>query len=138
MAATFILELLAPDRPAREVRAEEIVLPGDGGILSILPGHTPLLTTIRPGLIEVRRGESIELFAVAAGFADVGPERVAVIADAYEPGTEIDIERVARARTRAEERLGIRGGDHDVARAEAALQRALAREQAHQGDGYGW
>lgn len=119
----------------RVVRVEEgvdvLIAPGSEGQLAILPRHAPLMTTLDIGELVFRRGSEESHFAVTGGFMEVRGDRVIVLADAAEAEEEIDITRAAEARARAEARLKQAReqalSDTDLARAQAALQRALLR-----------
>lgn len=104
-----------------------IVAPGIEGQLSILPSHAPLLTTLQPGELLVRKnGEETAMF-VSGGFLEVMQNRVTVLADVAERAEEIDISRAEAAKSRAEQRLEERPAEMDLAAAEAALMRSLMR-----------
>lgn len=111
--------------------AEEVLLPGATGEMGVLPDHTPLLTPLAIGAVTVRREGAAEVVAVAGGFAEIGPDRVEVLADAAERADDIDRDRATSARDRAEERLkkarAESGEEIDVERAEQALRRAVNR-----------
>ncbi|PRR69250.1 F0F1 ATP synthase subunit epsilon [Neomoorella humiferrea] len=125
------LEVITPERPTVKTEATEVIAPGILGYLGILPGHAPLITPLKPGVVTYRRQDGgEERLAVSGGFLEVGPEHVVILADTAERAAEIDVERARRARERAEERLKNRPPGLDVARAEAALQRATARLKA--------
>ncbi len=121
----------------RVVRVEEgvdvLIAPGSEGQLAILPKHAALMTTLGPGSLIFRRGQTESDFVVTGGFMEVRDDRVTVLADAAEAAEEIDVARAEAARARAEERLRraheqqVR--DVDLARAQAALQRSLIRLQ---------
>jgi F-type H+-transporting ATPase subunit epsilon len=82
-----------------------LVCLGAEGELGILPRHAPLLTTLRPGPLQIRNGsEETELF-VGGGFLEVLPDRVTVLADVAERTEEISEEAAEEARRRAQERL---------------------------------
>ena len=82
-----------------------LVCLGAEGELGILPRHAPLLTTLRPGPLQIRNGsEETELF-VGGGFLEVLPDRVTVLADVAERTDEISEEAAEEARRRAQERL---------------------------------
>jgi F-type H+-transporting ATPase subunit epsilon len=106
-----------------------VLAPGVDGVLGILPHHAPLLTTLVPGEITIRKAGQEDVFmAVGGGFIEVRPDRVTILADSAERAEEIDIERAEAARRRAEERLhGGVPGAADFSRAEMALHRSLTR-----------
>ena len=106
-----------------------VLAPGVDGVLGILPHHAPLLTTLVPGEITIRKAGQEDVFmAIGGGFIEVRPDRVTILADSAERAEEIDIERAEAARRRAEERLrtGVPGAV-DFSRAETALHRSLIR-----------
>ncbi len=106
-----------------------VVLPGAGGEMGVLPHHAPVLTTLKYGVVKVRKSGNEEIFAVAGGVAEVQPDIVTVLADAAENVEDIDVARAQFARKRAEETLakGV-GKDPDaLLNVEAALRRSNLR-----------
>lgn len=138
MAARALhITISSPLRPTVELDASEVVLPGSGGIFTVLAGHTPLLTTLTKGaLIVYQDGKESRFFAVHDGFAEVLNDRIAILADVVESAEEIDLARAKEAEQRSRERLRKRETDVDLARVEAALARSLARQQAHARQAY--
>lgn len=106
-----------------------VILPGMGGEMGILPRHAPVLTTLKFGVVRVRRAGSDQLFAVAGGVAEVQPDLVTVLADAAENVEEIDVKRAELARQRAQEALakGVPAGSDAMLSIEAALRRSNLR-----------
>ncbi|MGD0205624.1 MAG: F0F1 ATP synthase subunit epsilon [Dehalococcoidia bacterium] len=107
-----------------------LVVPGIEGELGVLPLHAPLLTTIKPGVLRVVKGEEETTMAITGGFIEVRENRVTILADAAERGEEIDAARAEAARRLAEERLASREATIDMVQAEMALKRALVRLKA--------
>src|SRR5271157_369805 len=104
MADTFQLEIVTPEKLVVKDSAEEAQIPGLNGYLGILPGHAPLITELAVGAITYRmRGETHTL-SVAWGFAEVLPDKVAILAETCERPQEIDAERARKAKERAEQR----------------------------------
>lgn len=92
-------ELVTPERVVFAEEADMIVVPGGDGDFGVLPGHAPLLSTVRPGTVEVYEGDRVTMrIFVSGGFAEVADGRCAVLADEAVPASEID-------RADAEERL---------------------------------
>src|ERR687883_788783 len=89
----------------REVFAEDaadmVVAPGSEGVLGILPRHAPLLTTLVPGVIRIKRGGSEEAMSVGGGFLQVARDQVLVLADTAERADEVDEARAEAGRRRA-------------------------------------
>ncbi len=90
------VDIVTPERRVLARDVDEVILPGVDGSFGVLPGHAPLLAGLGPGLATVRTGQRSEVLAISGGFADVGPERVTVLAETCERAEEIDIQR-ARA-----------------------------------------
>ena len=125
-------EIVSQDRTVFEEDVDIVVLPGTDGEMGILPHHAPLLTTLKYGLIKVRIQGEEQVFTVAGGVAEIQPEIVTVLADAAEKVAEIDEERAAAAKQRAEEMLE-KGIPEDADRylaIEAALRRSNLRLEA--------
>lgn len=122
------LDIVTAERMVYSENVDMVIAPGFEGQLGILPHHTPLMTTLLPGELRVKKGGEETSLAISGGFLEVRPDRVVVLADAAERAEEIDIERAEEARKRAQERLSqVRELGIDGARAEAALRRSLAR-----------
>ncbi|MBL7125923.1 MAG: F0F1 ATP synthase subunit epsilon [Dehalococcoidales bacterium] len=122
------LDIVTAERMVYSDDVDMVVTPGCEGQLGILPHHTPLMTTLLPGELRIKKGGEEISLAISGGFLEVRPDRVVVLADAAERGDEIDVERAEAARKRAQERLSQqRELGIDGARAEAALCRSLAR-----------
>ena len=129
MASTVPVSVVTPERELVRTDAEMIIVRGADGDLGILPHHIPLVTPIRPSVLEIRTPAGRERYAVTGGFLEVRGDQVTVLARTAERPMEIDLARAEAARQRAEERLRERAADLDIVRAELALQRALVRLQ---------
>jgi F-type H+-transporting ATPase subunit epsilon len=88
-----------------------VQLPGSEGYLGILPGHTPLITLLKTGVLSYRGAGRSENFAVSAGFAEISDDRVSVLADLAEGASEIDAAAAERERARAAEEMKTAGVD---------------------------
>ena len=102
---TIRCEIVSQDRAVFQGDVDIVVLPGTDGEFGVLPHHAPVLTTLKYGVIKVRRGDKEDLFTVAGGVVEVQPDIVTVLADAAENVQEIDVARAESARKRAEEAL---------------------------------
>jgi F-type H+-transporting ATPase subunit epsilon len=129
---TIRCEIVSQDRTVFEGDVDIVVIPGAEGEMGILPRHSPVLTTLKYGIIKIRRGGNEELFTVAGGVAEVQPDIVTILADAAENVEEIDINRAEEARRRAEEVLarGIPADTDAYLAMEAALRRSNLRLDA--------
>jgi F-type H+-transporting ATPase subunit epsilon len=129
MPDTFQLEIVTPEKMVVRDSAEEAQIPGKNGYLGILPGHAPLITELAVGEITYRNGSTRRHLAVAWGFAEVLPDKVTILAETAERPEEINKQRAAEAKRRAEQRLKGGSTEVDFARANDALQRAETRLQ---------
>src|SRR5665647_3652806 len=124
----LLLEIVTPERQVFSEQVDSVVCPGVEGELGILPHHAPLLTTLGVGELRIRRHGEEEYFAIAGGFLQVRPDKVVVMAETADIASEIDLELAMEARREAERALS-EGFEEpaDMARARAALQKALLR-----------
>jgi F-type H+-transporting ATPase subunit epsilon len=125
----ILLEIVTPDRALIREEVDEIQLPGSEGYLGVLPGHTPLLTTLKVGELWYRVGAEKHYLAIAGGFVEILPERVTVLAQIAERGQDIDVARAEAAKRRAEERLARPSSDVNFERARIAMMKSLIRLQ---------
>lgn len=122
------LELLAPVRPKETLEVEKVLIPGADGIFTVLKDHTPVLTTLAPGVLIAYQQDGTEhYFAINGGCANINDNTVTVLAEAFEPGQEVDLLRAKAAHDRAETMITKKKEDLDLARAEFAVARAVAR-----------
>jgi F-type H+-transporting ATPase subunit epsilon len=125
----ILLEIVTPDRALIREEVDEIQLPGSEGYLGVLPGHTPLLTTLQVGELWYRMGQEKHYLAIAGGFVEILGDRVTVLAQIAERAQDIDITRAEEAKRRAEERLAKPSPDLDFERARIAMMKSLIRLQ---------
>jgi F-type H+-transporting ATPase subunit epsilon len=126
------LEIVTPDRALVHEVVDEVQLPGTEGYLGILPGHTPLLTSLGAGQVWYRKGTEKFYLSIAFGFAEVLPEQVRLLAQIAERAEEIDLTRAEAEKRRAEELIqAARSGnaDIDMERARISLMKAMIRIQ---------
>jgi F-type H+-transporting ATPase subunit epsilon len=126
---SLALEIVTPDRSIVSQQVDEVELPGADGYFGVLPGHTPLLSSLQVGELWYRTGQETHYLAVAFGFAEVLPDRVTVLAQIAERAQDIDIARAESAKKRAEERVTRPQPEMDFERARVALLKALTRLQ---------
>jgi F-type H+-transporting ATPase subunit epsilon len=137
VAEQLQLEIASPYNAAPPIAVEKLILPGTAGVMTVLPGHTPLLTSLGYGVIvaHLPKGEQ-RFFAIHGGYAEILDNKVLILADIFEPGTSIDRARAEAAAERAQDRIRKPADNTDFDRAEIALARALARIQAVEKQGY--
>ncbi|HKV15632.1 MAG TPA: ATP synthase F1 subunit epsilon, partial [Reyranella sp.] len=88
--AKISFRLVMPERELLDTEADMVVVPGSEGDFGVLHGHAPLISTVRPGVLEVLQGNKVEQrFIVVGGFAEVTPERCTVLADEAIPFAEV-------------------------------------------------
>ncbi|MCC8402143.1 F0F1 ATP synthase subunit epsilon [Paraburkholderia sp. MMS20-SJTN17] len=131
--ATIKVDVVSAEEEIFSGQAKFVALPGEAGELGILPGHTPLITRIRPGAvrIEVENGEE-EFVFVAGGILEVQPGAVTVLADTAIRGKDLDEAKAEDARKRAQEALQNTGSNLEYATAQAELAYATAQLAAIQ------
>ena len=110
--------------------ATMINIPGLEGNMGILPRHSPMVTALRQGLVEIVRGDERDVIAVGGGFAQVRGTEVVVMADVAEKADEIDEARAQEARQRAQAALENATEKQDMEKALAAMRRADVRMRA--------
>lgn len=126
---SFLLRIVTPDRVFYENQVEMAEFNTTEGEVGVLPGHIPLTVIVKPGILTISEADGEKEAALHAGFAEILPDRVMILAEIIEWPHEIDEKRAAAAKERAEERLRSRTPETDLARAETALLRAAARIQ---------
>ena len=130
MASTKLtLEIVTPDRSLVTEQVDEVELPGSQGYFGVLPGHTPLLSSLQVGELWYRIGQEKHYLAISFGFVEVLPDRVTVLAQIAERAQDIDVARAEAAKRRAEERVAKPSPDMDFERARVALMKSLIRLQ---------
>ncbi|MBL8470835.1 MAG: F0F1 ATP synthase subunit epsilon [Rhodocyclaceae bacterium] len=134
MAMTVHVDIVSAEEQIFSGLAEFVVLPGESGELGILPGHTPLLTRIRPGAVRVKPQNEAqeELVFVAGGLLEVQPSLVTVLADTAIRGKDLDEAKAMEAKKKAEEALTNKSASIDYAKAQAELAEAIAQLAAIQ------
>ena len=133
MAATIKVDVVSAEESIFDGEARFVALPGEAGELGILPGHTPLITRIRPGAVRIVADSGDEEFVfVAGGILEVQPGAVTVLADTAIRGKDLDEAKAAEARKRAEEAVQNAGSNLEYATAQAELAYAVAQLAAIQ------
>ena len=133
MAEKVAFELVSPERLLASLEADMVVVPGEEGHFGVLPGHAPLMSLIRPGVIDVHDGGQIsQRIFVEGGFAEVNPDGLIVLAEAATPVEELTREGATQALSNAEDDLRDAGAVDEDARQklERAVNVAKARLDA--------
>lgn len=134
MAMTVHVDVVSAEEQIFSGLAEFVVLPGESGELGILPGHTPLMTRIKPGAVRLKlpHQSEEELIFVAGGMLEVQPNGVTVLADTAIRGKDLDEAKAMEAKRKAEEALANRGSTLEYAKAQSELAEAIAQLAAIQ------
>lgn len=127
MAETMTLQIIKPDGEFYQGDVTMVELNTADGQMGIYPGHIPVIVGIAPGILKIHEGSEVKKAALLTGFMEILPEKVIILAESADWPEDIDGARANEARIRAERRLKEGSSEVDVARAEAALQRALVR-----------
>jgi F-type H+-transporting ATPase subunit epsilon len=121
------LTVVTRERKIIDVQADEVVLPASDGEIGVLPGHTPLLATLRIGQLRYRTGAKTERLVISWGFAEVLPDRVIVLAEKGILPAEIDRAAAEQERIAAEREIAdLSSHDEGFALAEARLEESIA------------
>ncbi len=130
MAEKITLEVVTPKGAIVSDDVDIVTAPGFAGEFGVLANHAPFLSTIKVGTLRYKKdGSEVELM-ISGGFCEVSNNKITFLVESAEHGHEIDVDRALRAKERAEKRLlqTLEKQDKfDRTRAEAALQRAMAR-----------
>jgi F-type H+-transporting ATPase subunit epsilon len=125
--ATFLLELVTPERVLLREQVRSVRAPGIEGSLGILANHAPLMTALTVGLIKVEHDNGdLEYVATSGGFMEVNSEKTTILADTAERANDIDISRAEESIARARQHLAS-GDAVDYDEASASLERATNR-----------
>jgi F-type H+-transporting ATPase subunit epsilon len=134
MAEQIQLDVVTPERRLMSEAVDMVTVPGEGGELGILPGHTPLISQLRTGILTYTQGGTTGRLHISGGFMEVNEDRVSVLAEVAERPEEIDVERARRARERHEKSLNATtGNEEDFENSRVKLERSLIRIQLASG-----
>ena len=104
--AKVAFSLVMPERELAATEADMVIVPGGDGDFGVLPGHIPMISTVRPGVIEVQDGgKTIRRFMVAGGFAEVTRERCTVLAEEAQPFEDVSADQLAKRLRDSQEAL---------------------------------
>jgi F-type H+-transporting ATPase subunit epsilon len=130
MAEKISLEVVTPKGAIVSEEVDIVTAPGFAGEFGVLANHAPFLSTIKIGTLHYKKDGTEEELMVSGGFCEVSNNKITFLVESAEHGHEIDVDRALQAKERAEKRL-LQAREQqekfDRTRAEAAMQRALAR-----------
>src|SRR5918996_5722011 len=134
MAEQIQLEIVTPERRVLAESVDSVNVPGAGGELGILPGHTPLISQLETGVLSYQQGGATHRLHVSGGFVEVNDDRVSVLAEIAERPEEIDAARARLTREHTEKQLSSWSGtEEDFEKARAKLERSMIRLQLASG-----
>ncbi len=126
--AELNLDIITPSKSVFKGEVKSITVPGTKGRFEVLKNHAPIISTFEIGMIKVDLNElKSNYYSTAGGTIEVLNNQIIVLADSIELVDEIDEDRAAKAKQRAEERLANKNSETNIIRAQAALARAINR-----------
>ena len=127
MASTVLCSIVSAEEEIFSGQVEMVVATGTIGELGILPGHTPLLTGVRPGPVRlVLEGGEEEVYFASGGYLEVQPTTIQILADTALRAEDLDEAAAHEAKKKAEQELADQKADIDFARVMADLQEQAA------------
>lgn len=123
----FTLEIISPDRVFYEGKASFVEMVTSEGEIGVYKNHIPMTNILVPGIVTIHEADEVKEAAVHAGFVEILPDKITIMAEIAEWPDEIDTDRAEEARNRAEERINSGNSEVNMMRAEAALHRSLTR-----------
>ena len=125
---TTHLDVVSAEKSLFSGRVSHLSVSGQEGELGVMPGHTPLLTAIKPGMVQlVKQGGDEEVIYISGGFLEVQPGGVTVLADTAIRGQDLDQAKAEEAKRLAQEQISNPGQDVDYALVTAQLAQAVAQ-----------
>ncbi|MCE2451621.1 MAG: F0F1 ATP synthase subunit epsilon [Nitrospinae bacterium] len=125
----MMLDIVTPERKLVSAEVDEVTAPGFYGEFGVLPQHTPYLCQLGVGVLSYRTGSARYFISIIDGYAEVGPDKITILAESAERAEDIDAARAQESRQRAQERMGGQKSEEelDFDRAELSLKRAITR-----------
>lgn len=130
MADKFQLKIISPDNVIFEGEGTFLEFVSVEGEMGVYKNHIPLTTILEPCVMKIHNESEMRKAAVLGGFIEIQKEKITVLAEDAQWPNEIDVERARRAEERAKARLEKPEENIDVMRAEIALKKAIARQNA--------
>jgi F-type H+-transporting ATPase subunit epsilon len=129
MAMTLHVNIVSAETSLYSGIAEVVIAPGARGELGIYPGHTPLLSTLKPGSVRIKVPDQAEeeLIYVSGGILEIQPHIVTILSDTAIRGGDLDEARALEAKRAAEEAMKDKAATMDYAQAQAELAQAVAQ-----------
>ncbi len=123
MADKLHFNLVSPERELMAADVDQVDIPGAEGWIGVLPNHTPLMTTLAPGMVRIKAGNDEKHIFVRGGFAEISPAGLTLLAEEAMPADELDAEKIALRVKDAEEDLADADSDEKKLAAQQSLDR---------------
>jgi len=128
---TIKFEIVTPERIVLKEQVLQVSVPTRTGEITILPNHIPLVSILKPGVIEVKQlNNELEIISVSGGFVEILNDKVVILADTAERAHELDELRIEEARRKAEGLKAEQKDEIKYAEISALLEKELARSRA--------
>jgi len=121
------IKIIQPQKIVLETECDNVIIPGKDGDFGVYTGHTPFISVIRPGIMEIYNDQEVNKFAIHDGYVTVENDLITILCEIIEKAEDIDKNRAEAARKRAEERIKSNKDETDFRRAEMALKKSMAR-----------
>jgi len=119
------LDIVTPEKAVLSRKVTEVIAPGSAGEFGVLLGHTPFLTTLKPGQIIAKAEDRDIYMAVGGGFAEVISDRVIILAESAILAEDVDTDAVKKELDQAQEKLkGLNKEDPDFAKWDTRMRKA--------------
>jgi len=126
----FVLKIITPDRMFYEGEVYMVEFNTTEGEIGVYKNHIPMTVIIKPGVLTIKESEGEKKAALHSGFVEILQDKITILAEVIEWPGEIDEQRAREAGERAKQRIAQKDSKTDIARAETALARAIARINA--------
>jgi F-type H+-transporting ATPase subunit epsilon len=122
MADKITFDLVSPERLLLSDQAEMVTVPGTDGYMGVMAGHAPVISTLRPGTIDVQGATQGDVrYFIRGGFVEISPNKITVLAEEALPMAEVDLSVLDQRIRDAEEDVDAAKSDADRARASEIL-----------------
>lgn len=121
MADKLTFTLVSPERELMSRDVDQVDIPGTEGWMGVLANHSPLMTTLAPGMVKIRDGSDEKRIFVRGGFAEISPAGLTVLAEEAVPAEDLNAEKIAQAVKNAEEDVADAKTDEKKLSAQQAL-----------------
>jgi F-type H+-transporting ATPase subunit epsilon len=125
MADTFLLEIVTPERQLLKEQVTEAQIPGEDGYMGILPGHAPLVSRLKPGILSYKLNGADQAVAIHGGFLEVAQDHIRVLVDGGVKQDEVDLQKAQEQYRQAQQQVENVPAGMDIA---DALNEALKAE----------